>query len=134
MTEDLVTVATCSLDIQAQAMRWALEQAGLQVFLADENLVNTNWLLGNAVGGIKVQVPSSQVEPATKLLEENPHLLNSPPLGEPNQADDDGSSEGPALCLSCGAAMGEGVDRCAACGWSYAEVKEGDEAGGADGT
>lgn len=132
MTEDLVTVATCSLDIQAQAIRWALEQVGLKVFLADENLVNTNWLLNTAVGGIKVQVPSSQVEPATRLLEENPHLLNLPALGEPNQPEDEGSSDGPSVCLSCGAVMGEGVERCSACGWSYAEVKDGDEAGATD--
>ena len=42
-----------------------------EVFLADDNLVRTNWFLSNAVGGAKLQVLESKAELAARFVEEN---------------------------------------------------------------
>jgi len=77
--ENFVTVASCSTSPEAHAIRCHLEAAGITVFLADEFLVTMDWLLSNAVGGIKVQVPESEAERARQVLaeeadEEQPNL------------------------------------------------------------
>ncbi len=66
--ERLVTVTSCSLPTEALALRLKLEDAGIPVFLADEYTVVMDWLLSNAIGGIKVQVPESQALRACQLL------------------------------------------------------------------
>lgn len=70
--EPLVTVAQCSLPPEAHAMRLHLEEAGIPVFLADEFTITMDWLLSNAIGGVKVQVPASFAEQALALLESFP--------------------------------------------------------------
>jgi hypothetical protein len=67
--EPMVTVAQCNLAAEAHAMRVQLEAAGIPVFLADELTVAMDWLLSNAIGGVKVQVPERYVERAAHLLE-----------------------------------------------------------------
>jgi hypothetical protein len=66
--EPLVTVAQCNLPAEAHAMRLHLQEAGIAVFLADEFTVTMDWLLSNAVGGVKVQVPASRADEAAELL------------------------------------------------------------------
>ena len=66
--EPMVTVAQCNLAAEAHAMRVQLEAAGIPVFLADELTVAMDWLLSNAIGGVKVQVPERYAERATQLL------------------------------------------------------------------
>ena len=61
MPENLVTVASCSLPAEAYAIRVGLEAAGIPVVFADEFTVTMDWLLSNAIGGIKVQVPEADV-------------------------------------------------------------------------
>jgi Putative prokaryotic signal transducing protein len=67
--EPMVTVAQCQLSTEAHAMRIHLEEAGIPVFLADELTVAMDWLLSNAIGGVKVQVPESYAERAAEVLE-----------------------------------------------------------------
>jgi hypothetical protein len=67
--ERMVTIAQCNLPAEAHAMRVRLEAAGIPVFLADELTVAMDWLLSNAIGGVKVQVPERYVPRATRLLE-----------------------------------------------------------------
>jgi hypothetical protein len=64
----LVTIAQCSLPAQAVAMRLRLEAAGMAVFLADEFTVTMDWLLSNAIGGVKVQVAEPDAIRACELL------------------------------------------------------------------
>ncbi len=66
--EPMVTVARCALTVEAYAIRLHLEEAGIPVFLADEFTVVMDWLLSNAIGGIKVQVPESYAEKAQERL------------------------------------------------------------------
>jgi hypothetical protein len=67
-SEPMVTIAQCSLAAQAHAMRVHLEAAGIPVFLADELTVAMDWLLSNAIGGVKVQVPERYAERAQAIL------------------------------------------------------------------
>ncbi|HEV7297850.1 MAG TPA: hypothetical protein VGN72_00675 [Tepidisphaeraceae bacterium] len=49
--------------------RIKLESEGIDCLLLDENLVATQWLYANAVGGIKVQVPAADSDRARQALE-----------------------------------------------------------------
>jgi len=46
-----------------------LEAEGIKAWLADEHLVQTDWLYSIAVGGIKLQVAADDAERAIKILE-----------------------------------------------------------------
>ena len=69
--EKLVTIATFDILAEVQTMKLLLEEEGFEVFLADDNLVATNWFLSNAVGGAKLQVFESKAELARKFVEAN---------------------------------------------------------------
>lgn len=45
-----------------------LESEGIPVFLLGINHASANWLLSNALGGIRLQVPASRVDDARQLL------------------------------------------------------------------
>jgi hypothetical protein len=64
-----ITVATFSLPQQAQIARLRLESEDIDCFLIDENLVATDWLLANAVGGIKLQVREEDAAQARQILD-----------------------------------------------------------------
>src|ERR1700747_2394713 len=54
----------------AQVAKSILDSAGIESFLADENVVRMDWFYSNAVGGIKLLVRHEDAETAKKLLEE----------------------------------------------------------------
>ena len=116
MTDDLVTVASFQFLPEAEVSKLRLEAEGLDVILSDAETVSTDWLLGNAVGYIKLQVPSSQSEAATALLEQI--------RGERRQRDEHAGKAEPDVCLACGAAMSAEAARCPGCGWSYADSED----------
>jgi Fe-S-cluster formation regulator IscX/YfhJ len=72
MSNELVTVATFNDPIQAAMARNYLEAGGVRAFLVDEMTVTMGWGLGNAIGGIKLQVKASHVERAEALLNDLP--------------------------------------------------------------
>jgi hypothetical protein len=45
-----------------------LESEGIPVFLLGINHASANWLLSNALGGIRLQVPAGHVDDARRLL------------------------------------------------------------------
>jgi hypothetical protein len=47
-----------------------LDSAGIESFLADENVISMNWLWSNALGGVKLQVRKTDVAAASELLEQ----------------------------------------------------------------
>lgn len=65
----LVTIATFDLAAQARLAQNALQEAGIQAAVNDETLVAMEWVLSNAVGGIKVQVREEDAERAVVTLE-----------------------------------------------------------------
>lgn len=67
---DLVTVASCDTVAEADTLKCILEQQGFEVYLSNDNLVAMDWLISNAIGGARVQVPDEQAQKAAKYLAE----------------------------------------------------------------
>ena len=110
MDDDFVTVATSEFAPQAESIRLLLSQEGIDSFIADANLVNTNWFLGPAVGYIKVQVLRSRSEAALAVLKQHPLATGTPAVESENA---------PGKCLACGSPMAEDDEVCPKCGWSF---------------
>jgi len=70
MSEELITIATSYDIVEAEFLRNHLEEEGFEVYLADENIVGAYNLLANAVGGIKIKVPSREAEDALAFVDD----------------------------------------------------------------
>ena len=69
---------------EALLAKGKLESAGIECVLADGNLVRMDWLLSNAIGGVRLQVDKQELESARAILEEPiPPELDEEELGEP---------------------------------------------------
>jgi hypothetical protein len=68
MPDQLVTIGSYSTAYEACLVRGELEAFYIDATLADENVIGVNWLWSNALGGVKVQVPESEVEAALGIL------------------------------------------------------------------
>jgi hypothetical protein len=63
-----------------------LDSAGIESFLSDENALGMNWLISNAVGGIKLLAREEDAEAAKALLEEGaPEKFDVEGVGEYEQ-------------------------------------------------
>tara|TARA_R110002111_G_scaffold2705_4_gene17925 strand:- start:10101 stop:10646 length:546 start_codon:yes stop_codon:yes gene_type:complete len=71
MSSEFVTVATLNTPTEANLVRNQLEAEEIRVFLSDEEAVGMAWYLGNALGGIKVQVAEADAERAFAILDEH---------------------------------------------------------------
>jgi tetratricopeptide (TPR) repeat protein len=89
---NLVTIASYSQEGEAQVVRGRLEAEGIWAVVADEGIVNANWLYSIAVGGVKVRVRESDVERALSIL------------GIELQDDELEQEEESAKCPRCGSA------------------------------
>jgi membrane protease YdiL (CAAX protease family) len=103
--ENLVAVATFTLPAEAETSKLLLEQEGIRVFLADDNLVRTNWFLANAVGGAKLQVAASDAERAAKILEDYEASKKQPRAKTGNESVT-------FACQECGDRITFPADRC----------------------
>lgn len=65
------TVATFDNQPLAYIAMGKLHAAGIEASLADENLVQTDWLYAIAVGGIKLEVAEADAERAEQILAED---------------------------------------------------------------
>lgn len=66
----LVTVRQFRDLPEALLAKGSLESAGIECFLADENLVRLDWFISNFIGGIKLNVRAADAANAQKLLDE----------------------------------------------------------------
>jgi len=66
----LVTVRSYRDLAEAYAGRSLLESAGIQAWIADENLVRMHWFYSNLVGGLRLQVAESDEAAALEILEQ----------------------------------------------------------------
>ena len=64
MSSKLVTIATFEYVADLQILRLKLASEGIQVFVKDENTLNSDPLISHAIGGAKFQVFSEDVEKA----------------------------------------------------------------------
>jgi hypothetical protein len=55
---------------EALLAKGSLESAGIECFLADENLVRLDWFISNFIGGIKLAVKAQDVENANEILDD----------------------------------------------------------------
>lgn len=67
---ELVTVRQFRDLPEALLAKGSLESAGIECFLADENLVRLDWFISNFIGGIKLNVHPADEAIARKLLDE----------------------------------------------------------------
>ena len=111
MEPKLVTVCTYTSAVQAEVVKLALAAEGVESFVADANIVTTEWLMGSALGGVKLEVAEADVPAAMAVFAANASLT-APSADRP--ADD-----GVPRCLACGATMPAEATACPACGWSY---------------
>jgi hypothetical protein len=97
--ESLVTLIKCTGAGQAHAIRVRLEAEGIPVFLFDEFTINMDWLLSNAIGGVKVQVPEPYLERARNIvgiLEEEEEEIEDEGEDEEQAEDEDQEGDAPA--------------------------------------
>jgi hypothetical protein len=67
-TRLMQTIATFDFLPEAEIARGRLLAEGIDCQLADQYLVQTNWLYSPAVGGIKLQVEAADVQRAQAIL------------------------------------------------------------------
>ena len=68
--QELVTVRQFRDLPEALLAKGSLESAGIECFLADDNLVRLDWFISNFIGGIKLNVRAADAENAQQLLDE----------------------------------------------------------------
>jgi predicted RNA-binding Zn-ribbon protein involved in translation (DUF1610 family) len=69
MFMEMVTLRSFDNYFAAHILLSRLEAAGIHCFLKDEHTVTTNPILGNAIGGIKLQVPITEAESAQAIID-----------------------------------------------------------------
>jgi hypothetical protein len=71
---------------EASIAKSILDSAGIESFLADDNMVRLDWFYSNLVGGIKILVREEDAETAAKLLEQEvPEKFDVEGIGEYEQ-------------------------------------------------
>jgi rubredoxin len=70
MLEELVTISKFLSLGEAKLAQGKLVSAGISAFVCDENMHAMNWHMGMALGGIRLQVPDSQVVRALEVLDD----------------------------------------------------------------
>ncbi len=68
MSRRLRTVASFDLAYKADIVAAALEEAGIEAQVTDREIVSMEWLLANAVNGVKVQVAEEDERRAMKVV------------------------------------------------------------------
>lgn len=69
MNETFKTIARFQYSTEAQIIKGRLEAEGIQVFLSDNLTIDTDPLVSNAIGGVKLKVLSRQALEAQHILE-----------------------------------------------------------------
>ncbi|MGB1270220.1 MAG: DUF2007 domain-containing protein [Flavobacteriaceae bacterium] len=75
MDDSLTTIAVFQYSSEALIIKGKLESENIRVFLADEYTVDTDPLVSNAIGGVKLQVNTKQVAVAKTIIKNIDPLL-----------------------------------------------------------
>jgi hypothetical protein len=113
MSGKLITLTTYDNVPMSEVARLRLEDAGIPVRVENAEIVNTLWHVGTALGGVRLLVEEQHAAAARELIA---GMHDTPTLSPP--PDD---NPAPPKCLACGAEFPADSDRCAACGWSFAD-------------
>ena len=68
MKDTFITIATFQYSSEAHIIRGKLESEGINVFMADAITIDTDPLMSNAIGGVKLKVSSKQEKKAIAIL------------------------------------------------------------------
>ncbi|AXT18775.1 DUF2007 domain-containing protein [Flavobacteriaceae bacterium AU392] len=68
MSDIFKTIAKFQYSSEAQIIKGRLESEGIEVFLSDNLTIDTDPLVSNAIGGVKLKVLSDQVDEAEIIL------------------------------------------------------------------
>ena len=112
MSSRLVIVATYATPTEAQIARNHLKTAGITAYVSGGATADALSLVGTALGGVKLEVPQSDVQRARALLfpEETENLA---PQGSDDAED---ASAAPWNCPECDTEIAPGFDVCWSCG------------------
>lgn len=94
MDTQLVTLEQYRDLSEALLARGKLESAGIEAFLADDNMVRMDWFLSQMIGGIRLQVRLEDEEVARALLAE--------PIPENYGEEEVGEEYTQPRCPACG--------------------------------
>jgi predicted RNA-binding Zn-ribbon protein involved in translation (DUF1610 family) len=72
MRKSLIEIANYQFSSEAYLFKGKLESEGIEVFLQNENTINTDPLLSNALGGVKLFVNSEDVLQSKQILDAIP--------------------------------------------------------------
>jgi len=70
MREDYTILAVFEYSTEAQLVKSKLDSEGIKTMLMDEKTIDTDPLLSQAVGGVKLLVQSSDIEKASEVYNE----------------------------------------------------------------
>jgi Putative prokaryotic signal transducing protein len=68
---NLITIRSYWNLLEAELAKGALEAAGIECFLFDDNMVRMDWFNANAIGGVKLRVDRGNVDDANRILDES---------------------------------------------------------------
>ena len=68
MKNTFITIATFQYSSEAQIIKGRLLAEGIEAFLADAITIDTDPLVSNAIGGVKLKVPTTDVSKAQEIL------------------------------------------------------------------
>jgi hypothetical protein len=69
---DVITIATFAKPEEAHLGRLRLERDGIPAYVADEHVLQLDWKLTNALGGVRLMVAEDDVEEALGILKAEP--------------------------------------------------------------
>jgi len=98
MLEELVTISKFFTLGEAKLAQGKLVSAGISAFVCDENMHALNWHIGMALGGIRLQVPDSQVVRALEVLDDFEPFERD---ARQDDDEDDDEIEEVACCPEC---------------------------------
>lgn len=104
MSRELRIVGSYATPVEADAVRALLAAEGLRSVLADEATVGMNWLLGNAVRGVKVLVADDDLVRAVQIVSQAAdaaHHIDAPPDWKCSLCGEEVSGDF-EVCWSCG--------------------------------
>jgi len=70
MKNEFYTLTSSTYPADIQILKGKLESEGIPVFLRDENTINTDPLISDAIGGVKLQVYEADKEKAIAIYKE----------------------------------------------------------------
>jgi hypothetical protein len=93
----LIPIAAFSKPEDAHLLRLRLEAGGVPAHVQDENTATVNWMLSDAIGGVKVLIEEEDAERAREILADEPGEVADPsrPVCPRCQSPDTSPADGP---------------------------------------